>query len=107
MRSKGSDMRHHAWALAPLFIGVVAQILGVPGAFVIGIIGTVIGISLSCAVMAYEVGGLGYSIVRFVSVLAFIACGGILGAMIGSSIESERDAKISEKTPIQRNVGKQ
>lgn len=88
-------MRHHAWAIAPLVTGLALQSAGVHGALVIGLLGTVIGVAISCSVMAYEMEGLVAAMVRFPAVLLFIACGGVLGADIGSTMGEHR-TEISE-----------
>lgn len=90
MRRDHHDMRHHLWALAPVAIGLALRTMGVPGAFVIGLAATVIGIAISCSVMTYETSGPIAAAVRFPLVLMFIACGGVVGGHIGSSIGQDR-----------------
>ena len=88
-------MKHHAWALVPLTMGLILQFAGFSDALLLGTLGTAIGVAISCAAMAYETGGAVSAIIRFHAVLFVIACGAVLGGHLAST-ESENPTSIAE-----------
>jgi len=97
------DARSQAWVFAPFFIGVILHISGIPGSLAIGLFVTVVGVALSCALMAAETRGPLSGIITFPAVLALVACGAVLGSAImsrqGDEDTTSNGPPIQDKSP--------